>query len=324
MTIQRIVPLDHAVYADVPTPLERGRKNAYTPDFNPIRVFSFGGGTQSTAVMVMQAQGKLEVPYDAFLFSNVGDDSENPETLAYLRDYTIPYAEQNNIPLLILHKTTRGIGQETLLQYIHRVRSSVPIPARMSNGAPGNRSCTIDYKIRVVDKWIRQHKFTHAIVGLGISVDEYTRAKDTHWHDREPGNPEKAKHIRFWKQRHYPLLDQMLRRDDCISLVLQAGLPRPPKSACWFCPYTSRGVWMQRKQSNVTVTMPDGEQRQIFEAAVELENTINEKRGEIGRDRVYLHPRTNGHMKPLDEAVPDQLLMFPDEDDNCESGYCMT
>ena len=42
-----------------------------------MRTFSFGGGVQSTAVLVLQAQNKLPEPYDVFLFANVGDDSEH-------------------------------------------------------------------------------------------------------------------------------------------------------------------------------------------------------------------------------------------------------
>ena len=40
-----------------------------------MRTFSFGAGVQSTAVLVLQALGRLPEPYDVFLFANVGDDS---------------------------------------------------------------------------------------------------------------------------------------------------------------------------------------------------------------------------------------------------------
>ena len=36
-----------------------------------MRTFSFGAGVQSTAVLVLQAEGQLPEPYDAFLFANV-------------------------------------------------------------------------------------------------------------------------------------------------------------------------------------------------------------------------------------------------------------
>ena len=43
-----------------------------------MRTFSFGAGVQSTAVLALQALGRLPDPYDVFLFANVGDDSEDP------------------------------------------------------------------------------------------------------------------------------------------------------------------------------------------------------------------------------------------------------
>lgn len=54
------------------------------PRFHTLRVFSFGGGVQSTAALVLQAQGKID--FDMFVHANVGDDSEHPDTVAYMRD----------------------------------------------------------------------------------------------------------------------------------------------------------------------------------------------------------------------------------------------
>lgn len=45
-----------------------------------MRVISYGGGVQSTAMIVLAAQGKLGPVTDA-IFANVGDDSEHPQTL---------------------------------------------------------------------------------------------------------------------------------------------------------------------------------------------------------------------------------------------------
>ena len=57
----------------------------------------------------------------------------------------------------------------------------------------------------------------------------------------------------------------------------------------------------------------------LFEKAVALERTINERRAVLGRDNVYLHRA----LKPLDRATTDAVqLGLPLADDNCESGYC--
>lgn len=55
-----------------------------------IRVFSFGSGVQSVAVLALQKLHKLPKPYDYFVFANVGNDSESPDTLQYLNDIVRP------------------------------------------------------------------------------------------------------------------------------------------------------------------------------------------------------------------------------------------
>lgn len=269
-----------------------------------VRVFSFGGGVQSTAVMVLQAAGKLQQPYDFFVFANVGDDSENPLTLAYIHDVIKPFAVKAGITF-IETSLERSRGQrrgqrETLLQYVKRKGASVPIPMRMPNGAPGNRTCTSEFKIRVIDKWIRNNGYSSAVIGLGISIDEILRMRDTSEHF-ENG---------IVKRREYPLINLRLSRKDCHKLISQTGLPTPPKSSCWFCPFHTHLHWTELKTYH-----PD-----LFAEAVKLENEINQARNIAGRDNVFFH----ASCKPLDTAVCTQhLLKFP-EDDFCETGYCLT
>ena len=54
-----------------------------------LTVISYGGGVQSTALVVLAATGRLG-KVDAALFSNVGDDSEEPATLRYVRMVSDP------------------------------------------------------------------------------------------------------------------------------------------------------------------------------------------------------------------------------------------
>src|SRR5918995_5909486 len=57
---------------------------------------------------------------------------------------------------------------------------SLPIPVRMPDtGAPGTRSCTLDFKIRVIGRWLRQHgasRTNPATVAVGFSTGEVHRA----------------------------------------------------------------------------------------------------------------------------------------------------
>jgi hypothetical protein len=268
---------------------------------NPIRIFSFGGGVQSTAVMVLQATGQLCTSYDYFIFSNVGEDSESPATLAYIEQYTKPYAREHGIQFVEVQKLYKG-KPDTLLSSIIRNKRSVPIPARMSNGAPGNRSCTNDFKIRVVDRWIKQHGYTHATVGLGISLDEFTRMRGEQWHDVENGQPPvkrpssiqmllpifkpvpikppKPRKLGFWKRRQHPLIDMRINRLKCAEIILNAGLPIPPKSSCYFCPFMKRRERLEQRENEPI----------LFFRTVLVEKLINKKRDAMGRDYVCIHP----------------------------------
>ena len=259
------------------------------------RYFSFGGGVQSMTVLVLAVQGRVQ--YDAFLFANVGHDSENPATIAYVENVAKPYAKANGIELVELQHTRFG-EPETLLGRIQRAKRSLHLPVRMSNGAPGKRTCTSDFKISVIARYQKQHGATKAnpcVTGLGISVDELQRART------DSGIA--------WQLLEYPLLDLRLWRRDCVRIIEEAGLPVPQKSSCWFCPFHSRDEWKRLKR----------EEPEQFQKAVELERLLNRRRLELGKDDIYLHASA----KPLEQAVGDQMAMdFPESDMPCDTGYC--
>lgn len=259
-------------------------------------IFSFGGGVQSIAVLVLQAQGKCN--FKEFVFANVGADSENPQTLEYFENIALPYAKRNGITLATVARQYRG-SVETLAQRINREQRSVPIPAYLPNGVPGNRTCTIDHKIKVIDKYLADQGHNKVVIGLGISLDEIERAKDTDFH-KVRAHLETA--------RTYPLLDMRITRAMCVSIIQSAGLPIPPKSSCYFCPFHRASDWVEMRR-----TQPD-----LFAQAIKIEVRINEVRRDIGRDPAYLHRS----LKPLDQAVGLQASFF--DDDSCESGYCHT
>lgn len=263
-----------------------------------MKVFSDGGGVQSMAVKVLAAQGKVH--YDAFLFSNVGEDSENPETLKYLEEVGKPFAFKHGLNMIELRKRMRDGSIETLAGRIFRTKRSIPIPAYMSNGAPGRRSCTSDFKIRVIAKWLKEHGATKEgpiVTGLGISLDEWYRARNDSGID--------------WQVLEYPLIDMRLSRFDCMQIIKNAGLPIPPRSSCFFCPFHNPREWNRIKRDQ-----PD-----LFNAAIAIERKINHTRSVLKKDYVFLHR----YLIPLEKLEGVQLEF--DIDDGmgiCESGFCMT
>lgn len=262
-----------------------------------LRTFSYGGGVQSTAALVLAAQGRID--YQTFLFCNVGDDSEHPATITYVEEVAKPYAASHGIDLIELRRVKRNGDPETLYGRLVRPESrSLPIPVRMSNGAAGTRSCTVDFKIRLVAKWLREHGATAdrpAVVGLGISVDEVERARTDSGFN--------------YQTLAYPLLDLRLTRSDCLRVISDAGIPVPGKSACYFCPFHTPERWRVMRR----------EEPELFAKSVELERLLNDRRKMLGKDPVWL-TRFNG---PLDEVLgPAGQGTF--DFDGCDQGYCFT
>lgn len=275
-----------------------------------LRAVSYGGGVQSTALLVLAAQRRIDFPL--FIMANVGDDSENPDTLAYVRDHAAPYAERHGIKLAVVDRIgQRGPlkGQRrTLFADLTRdgVRGvNIPVYVKTKDGwAPGNRNCTATYKMQVIGRELRARGATEddpAVVGIGISSNEVQRINTRR---SEP-----------WERVVYPLVSVgedtglHLSRLDCERIIADAGLPVPPKSSCWFCPFKTPGQWADDRRRH-----PDR-----FEAAAELEQHLLETRATIGRDPAYL----TGLGGPLRDVISDDVPLF-DVDSGCDSGWCMT
>lgn len=263
-------------------------------------IFSCGGGVQSTACLVLAA--KSVIPYRTFIFANVGDKSESPATIHYIREVLRPYADANGIQWIEVRRQRRDGTTVDLLDDLRRPTRSIGIPVRMSNGAPGNRNCTVEFKIKPIAKWIK-HNAPGCTLGKGISTDEPHRATPS----RESDGYVSA----------YPLIELGYSRSDCLQIARDAGLPQPPKSSCWFCPYKTTDQWITMRR----------EHPELFLATTLLERDLNQKRVDIGRDPVYISGIGARRQLPIDKAIPEQLGLFPewiDEQDGCESGHCMT
>lgn len=273
---------------------------------NPMRIISYGGGVQSTCLLVLAAQKRID--FDTFVFANVGQDSEHPDTLEYVRMVAAPYAAAHGIELVELHRTRRDGSIETLYGRLTKPGSrSLPIPIRMSNGKPGRRSCTSDFKIRPIGKWLKARGASASnptTVGIGISLDEVWRV------NRRRAEP--------YEQPVYPLLDHdpPLRRADCETIIRDAGLPVPGKSACFFCPMKRPAAYAEMRR----------DRPELFGKAAALEELLNQRRAMLGRDPVWL-TRFN---RPIAEAVPAAQEMLPGFDneqpggEGCDNGVCFT
>jgi len=191
---------------------------------NPITVQSFGGGVQSVALLILNIiSGEDFIP----VFANVGDNAENPDTLSYIAEYVKPLCIRNYVPFLT---TNTGDLYDEIVNNPH---PSIPV---FSGKAQFARICTSEKKVKPVDRSIKRllkPDENGALVQLGISIDELQRAKFGDWEKKDAY----GRYFGFWKKLSYPLVDAGLSREDCKSIIRDYGLPVPPKSSCWFCPF---------------------------------------------------------------------------------------
>lgn len=276
---------------------------------DPMRVISYGGGVQSTALLVLAATGDPEfeaamggkVP--TALFANVGDDSEHPDILSFVRDVVMPWAAERNVWVRELTSLRAG-KVETLYGRLTRPgHRGISIPLRSEAGAPQQRHCTVDFKINVVDAWLKQYGATEevpAVVAIGISTDELQRAKSVT--------------TQGVRRVVYPLLEMGWDRSRCQQLIVDTFGREAPKSACWFCPFHRPATWAEMRR----------DEPRMFEAAVALEGMV------IARQRVLGHPPLylSRFGKPLDEAIAEAQATIPglepEGHESCDEGYCWT
>ena len=208
------------------------------------QLFSNGGGVQSTALLALIVQGKLERP-DYVVIADTG--REKQATWDYLELVHRPALASIGLELVIISPSfISGIALES---------GTALIPAYTTlNGRTSKLPayCSNEWKQRPVRRWLRAQGVTEAEQWLGISIDESDRAKDS---DLK------------WLSNRYPLLELGMNRDECAALVGRMGWPTPPKSSCWMCPHMGDGQWRhQRKHAPLE-----------FEAAVLLEVEMRQK-----------------------------------------------
>lgn len=174
-------------------------------------IVSYGGGINSTAMIVFLVKNKF--PLDYVVFSDTGD--EMPETYDYLKTMK-KYLSRRNIPFEIVRVRNKDSLSDRCLR--RRV-----IPSQMW------RWCTRDMKVTPIHAFYRKQK-SHIYQYMGIDYGEVHRMK-----------PPKVNYV----TNLYPLIDYKINRDGCIKLIKEARLPIPVKSGCYFCPYNNMNRWKE-------------------------------------------------------------------------------
>jgi hypothetical protein len=184
-----------------------------------LTVLSLGAGVNSTALLVLKAQGKVN--FDFALFADTGN--ENPETYEYLENVIKPFCQKNNIDLEIIKRENNNY--ETLKDWCvnHKL-----IPSRKFG------ACRDKFKITVIRKYLKKYypfvyKNKEIETLIGFCVGEEGRRQG---------------YVGITQNYRFPLMELGLDRRGCVRVIREAGLPIPVKSGCTFCPHQPLESWI--------------------------------------------------------------------------------
>jgi hypothetical protein len=251
-------------------------------------VWTFGGGVQSIAMLVLIIQGKLAKPERIVMADT---SRERQAVWDYLDEIAKPAMMRHGMTLEVIPHSYSTVD-------IMAQNGDLLIPVFFKNAARGKRGklpafCSNKWKQRPVRRYLRKLGYgpdKPVRMWFGMSLDEVGRMRQA---DVK------------WIENYYPLCQDSaikLRRHECLSLIERHGWPQPPSSACWMCPNRDNKTWQEMKDN----------EPEDFEKAVKFERVITG----AGWGDVYLH----GDVKPLDEIdfdKPAQPSLFDECAFNC-------
>lgn len=189
-------------------------------------VVSYGGGVNSIAMLIgMRERGERP---DAIVFSDTR--GEKPETYAYLRDIVPAWCKDAGFPELTTvcraDFPNSKTGDASLEDECLRLGT---FPSR----AYGFGTCADKWKIDPFKWWAKTWAPAIEARGRGGSVVRCI-GYDAGEHRRVGSATDKG------LSKRYPLLEWDWDRDACVAAIDRAGLPVPPKSACFYCPSSTK------------------------------------------------------------------------------------
>lgn len=231
----------------------------------PPRILSLGAGVQSTALVLMACYGIIP-KWDLCVFADTGWE---PVFVYEHLTKLIEFARQHGLECVCVKKG--NLQDDTFTKRSVSPPLWVLGPDGKGKG-PGFRGCTSKYKVEPIEKFLRQHcnvprgcKETKLHLGIGISLDEYTRARS-------------SKHP--WIKHTFPLLDLKWDRARCTDFLISVGWGATPKSACVGCPYHSDALWKEIRDTSPQ----DWEEVVAFDEAIR-----NGTRNQVEPHTFYVH-----------------------------------
>lgn len=245
-------------------------------------ILSFGGGVNSVALMILLLRERL--PFDGAVFADTGE--ELPETYAYL-EIAMDYLQKHGVPLTVVSKRGRTLYETAWERQV--------FPSAVW------RWSTRDFKITPILRYYRSlGAGGHVNQYLAIAWDEVMRMKDS-----------RVDYV----TNLYPLIDRRITRAGCLELIKSVGLPTPPRSACYFCPFNSVERWRWLFENHP----------ELYEKAMALEEHSKHFPSQRLTDQAF-RDRANIPLRSLADIFRkgEQLPVVPARDQQPCGAECLT
>lgn len=210
-------------------------------------VQSIGFGVQSVGMALMSGMDMIPRP-DIYCYSELPDGKKTND----YRQYITPILQKLGVDVRILKPV--DLYEHILSWPLADRVSMIPVWFMGADGKrqPLNRQCTVDFKIEIVAKHIRQYLNVRSLkrntvrIWQGISMDEIKRTKKKGYSlFPESFRVNHLPYIGHYANITYPDFKwESYSRDKITEKIFIAnGIKVPPKSSCFFCPFHDIEQW---------------------------------------------------------------------------------
>lgn len=291
----------------------------------PIHILSLGAGVQSSTLALMAEAGEVTPMPTAAVFA---DTQAEPASVYKWLDWLIGRLSfpVNKVTRGSLSAVSLKIRAHQSKPGKFWSKSLIPAYVANPDGTKGimGRACTADHKIApliararalagaaAIKAWRKRHSKAHGVWSawkreaatarrdrlplprfpseawdemqadalvvqwIGISLDEVQRMKPA----RDP-----------WIRHRWPLIELEMKRHDCLRWMEARGYPKPPRSACVYCPFHNDHEWRRLRDQEPAE----------FERAVQFERDLQDVKRRS--DNLGGVPFLHASLKPLDQV----------------------
>lgn len=209
-------------------------------NWEQLNILSYGAGTPSTTLALMSCENAQRGPpypypdvpvYDAVIFCDLHSE---PSWVYAQMAFVAAACEEVGIPFYRLDADLYG----DFTRNFGRARTAcIPFWTLSDDGKKGRmpRQCTYDYKIKVIEKFVRYEllRYRPRERTLPLDVHAHSLHMGIMWEERQ--RAKESKQTLFTNE--YPLVDMGWTRADCYTYNKDTWGLATRASCCLFCPF---------------------------------------------------------------------------------------